>query len=51
MSDLDFDKLLTQSQSPNRAETAFRRQLMHESGLALVKGHRRRLWVMGGELQ
>ncbi len=44
MSDLEFDKLIAEGLIQSQAETAFRRRLKQQSGQALTKGHKRRLW-------
>jgi hypothetical protein len=44
MSDLDFDKLLTERLAQGQAEQAFRARLKQQSGQALMQGHHRRLW-------
>jgi hypothetical protein len=44
MSDLDFDKLITEGLTQGPADTAFQARLKQESGHALIKGHQRRLW-------
>jgi hypothetical protein len=44
MSDLDFDKLITEGLAQGQAGPPFRDRLKQESGQAIVKGHQRRLW-------